>query len=81
MNPYNPTPWQDDIYDQETGELIQEGTPMSRTQFYNMETGILAGNILGAYLLQHMMQHQRTPSTTPSTTAQRRLLWNTRGTT
>ena len=24
-----------------------------------METGILAGNILGAYLLQHIMQHQR----------------------
>lgn len=59
MNPYNPTPWQDDIYDQETGELIQEGTPMSRTQFYNMETGILGNNILGAYLLQHVMQQQR----------------------
>lgn len=59
MNSYNPTSWQDDIYDQETGELIQEGTPMSRTQFYNMETGILGNNILGAYLLQHVMQQQR----------------------
>lgn len=59
MNPYNPTPWQDDIYDQKTGELIQEGTPMSRTQFYNMETGILGNNILGAYLLQHVTQQQR----------------------
>ena len=32
---------------------------MSRKQFYNMETGILTANILGAYLLQHIMQHQR----------------------
>ncbi len=59
MNSYNPTPWQDDIYDEETGELVQEGTPMSRTQFYNMETGILAANILGAYLVQQLRGQQR----------------------
>lgn len=59
MNVYNPTPWQDDIYDEESGELIQEGTPMSRTQFYNMETGILGNNILGAYLFQQIVQHGR----------------------
>lgn len=56
---YDPTFWQDDIYDEESGELIQEGTALSRQQFYNMESGILAGNILGAYLLQHTLQHQR----------------------
>ena len=28
MNIYNPTPWKDDIYDEESGELIQEGTPL-----------------------------------------------------
>lgn len=60
MNPYIPTPWQDDIYDELTGERIQDGTPMSRTQFYNMETGILANNILGAFLLERVMQHGRT---------------------
>lgn len=59
MKVYDPTPWQDDVYDEESGELIQEGTPMSREQFYNMETGILANNVLGAYLLQQTMQHQR----------------------
>lgn len=59
MNVYNPTPWQDDIYDEESGEMIQEGTPMSRTQFYNMETGILGNNILGAYLFQQIVQHGR----------------------
>jgi len=37
-------------------ELVQEGTPMSRTQFYNMETGILAANILGAYLVQQVRE-------------------------
>ena len=59
MNPYNPTPWKDDIYDEESGDLIQEGTPMSRTQFYNMETGILAADVMGAYLLQQLMNHKR----------------------
>lgn len=59
MNPYNPTPWKDDIYDEASGELIQEGTPMSRTQFYNMETGILGNNVLGAFLVSQVMQHQR----------------------
>lgn len=59
MNVYNPTLWQDDIYDEESGELVQEGTPMSRTQFYNMETGILGNSILGAYLLQQIVQHGR----------------------
>lgn len=59
MNPYVPTQWQDDIYDEATGELVQEGTPMSRTQFYNMESGILANDVLGAYLLQQIMLHQR----------------------
>lgn len=59
MNPYNPTPWKDDVYDEASGELIQEGTPMSRTQFYNMETGILGNNVLGAFLVSQVMQHQR----------------------
>ena len=59
MNPYNPTPWEDDVYDEVSGELIQEGTPMSRTQFYNMETGILGNNVLGAFLVSQVMQQQR----------------------
>lgn len=32
---------------------------MSRVQFYNMETGILANHVLGAYLLQQAMAQQR----------------------
>lgn len=56
---YKPTNWQDDIYDEESGELIQEGTPMSRPQFFNMETGIFAGNVLGLVLLQELLQVRR----------------------
>ncbi len=59
MNVYTPTPWEDDIYDEASGEMIQEGTPMSRVQFYNMETGILANNVMGAFLVQQAMQQQR----------------------
>ena len=53
MNIYNPTSWEDDIYDEESGELIQEGTPLSRKQFYNMETGILAGDLCAGIFDQH----------------------------
>lgn len=56
---YNPTDWKDDIYDEESGVLIQEGTPMSRPQFHNMETGIFAGNVLGLVLLQELLQVRR----------------------
>lgn len=59
MNPYKPTLWQDDIYDEATGELIQEGTPMSRTQFHNMETGIFGNDAFASVLLQQTLQHKR----------------------
>ncbi len=56
---YTPTPWEDDIYDEESGELIKEGTPMSRPQFHNMETGIFGGNTLGLVLLQELLYLRR----------------------
>lgn len=56
---YTPTPWEDDIYDEETGELIKEGTPMSRPQFHNMETGIFGGNFMGAVLFLEILQAKR----------------------
>lgn len=59
MNPYKPTLWEDDVYDATTGELIQEGTPMSRTQFHNMETGIFAGDAFASVLLQQALQNKR----------------------
>ncbi len=37
---YNKTEWKDHIVDTTTGEVIQEGTPVSARNLNNMETGI-----------------------------------------
>lgn len=59
MNPYNKTTWQDHVVDPETGQVIQEGTPESATNFNNMETGIFANDSVGSVLMQEVMQHKR----------------------
>jgi len=38
--PYTPTEWLDHIVDPLTGEIIQQGTPVSATRLNNMERGI-----------------------------------------
>lgn len=38
--PYTPTEWLDHIVDPVTGEVIQQGTPVSATKLNNMERGI-----------------------------------------
>lgn len=44
---YTATTWNDDIYDAETGELIQEGTPVDAERLNKMEQGIVqAHNML-----------------------------------
>lgn len=42
---YNPTKWQDEVKDTDTGELIQEGTNLSAVNLNNMEDGISDANI------------------------------------
>ena len=37
---YNPTHWLDHIVDQETGEVVQQGTDETAGKFNNMEHGI-----------------------------------------
>lgn len=37
---YKATDWKDRVVDQETGDLIQEGTDQSAGNFNNMEAGI-----------------------------------------
>jgi hypothetical protein len=37
---YKATEWQDRVEDAETGEVLQNGTPMSAGNFNNMENGI-----------------------------------------
>lgn len=41
------------------GETIQQGTPMSATNFNNMENGIFDAHELNAVLTQQVMQHKR----------------------
>jgi hypothetical protein len=56
---YKGTSWQDHVVDQQTGEVIQQGTPQSATNFNNMEEGILAANELGAVLAQQVAHNTR----------------------
>lgn len=41
------------------GEIIQQGTPMSATNYNNMEDGIFENNIGISMLLQEVLQHKR----------------------
>ncbi|NPV89828.1 MAG: hypothetical protein HPY50_03510 [Firmicutes bacterium] len=59
MNPYNLKQWQDHIVDELTGEVIQEGTPVSATNLNNMETGILGADGFASVLIQQAMQFKR----------------------
>ena len=40
MNPYRKIGWVDHVQDVETGEIIQEGTPVSQTNMNHMDEGI-----------------------------------------
>ena len=41
------------------GEVLQEGTPQNATNFNNLETGVFAGNELGAELTRLLLQQKR----------------------
>ena len=40
MEPYKRVEWLDHVVDQEEGEIIQDGTPLSQTNFNRMDQGI-----------------------------------------
>lgn len=40
MKPYKLVDWQDHLVDEETNEVIQQGTPMSRNTLGHMDEGI-----------------------------------------
>lgn len=42
MNPYNKVGWIDHVVDEETGEVIQNGTPLSANNLGRMDDGIQA---------------------------------------
>lgn len=40
-NNYNPTEWEDRVVDQNSGDVLVEGTPVNEVNLNNLETGIL----------------------------------------
>lgn len=48
---YNQTKWLDEVKDQTSGEVIQEGTNQSAGNFNNMEGGIQDASVAAAMLL------------------------------
>lgn len=48
---YRNTQWIDEVKDQETEEVIQEGTPQSAGNFNNMEHGISDAHLAAALLI------------------------------
>lgn len=48
---YEAKKWVDEIVDAESGETIQEGTPLSAGNFNNMEHGITDANLATMLLL------------------------------
>lgn len=59
MVSYTRTIWQDHVVDQQTGDVIQQGTPQSAKNFNNIEEGALAANELGAVLAQQVAHNTR----------------------
>lgn len=48
---YNPTKWIDEVKDEHSEEVIQEGTEQSAGHFNNMEAGITDASVAAALLL------------------------------
>lgn len=59
MIPYNKTTWKDHVTDPVTGEVIQQGTPQSATNFNNIEDGVFAADAAFSVITQQVMQHKR----------------------
>ena len=56
---YKETPWQDEIRDKDTGELIQEGTDQSAGNFNNMEHGITDAHLASLIMFTGMLPQIR----------------------
>lgn len=56
---YSNTNWQDHVIDNQTGEVIQQGTPQSATNFNNQENGIQDAHTAFAVFLHYFMQFDR----------------------
>ena len=56
---YNRTYWKDHIVDEETDEVLQQGTLQDAEHFNNMEEGIFAAHELAAHNAEALGKQQR----------------------
>lgn len=56
---YKRTFWQDHVVDEGTGEIMQQGTPQSASNFNNLEEGVFTSDELAAVVAQQVRQHGR----------------------
>lgn len=59
MRPYKRNTWKDHVVDPGSGQVIQEGTPQSATNFNNIEEGVFAADAGIALITQQVMQNKR----------------------
>lgn len=56
---YTPTEWEDRVVDQQTGEVLVEGTPVNEVNLNNNEIGTHAAHTAFSIFLQYFMQFDR----------------------
>ena len=56
---YSRTNWRDHVVDQSTGEVIQQGTPVSAGNMNKQENGIFGSTETATVILQQMRQNER----------------------
>jgi len=56
---YKTTEWEDRVVDQQTGDVLVEGTPVNEVNLNNIETGVHSANSAIAILIQYFMQFDR----------------------
>lgn len=56
---YTPEQWLDEVKDKNSGEIIQEGTPMDAEHFNHMEQGIHNNSLMLALLLENVKHTQQ----------------------
>lgn len=56
---YEPVDWVDEVKDQDTKEIIQEGTPMDAEHYNHMEQGIHNASLMLAILLENLKHTQQ----------------------
>jgi len=56
---YKPTEWEDRVLDQDTGDVLVDGTPVNEVNLNNIETGTHDSHTALAVFIQYFMQFDR----------------------